>query len=85
MGIYSGFQLSVESNPELLWFCFIIGLKKLAPPSQPIRCKTKTNRYLITRVFPRLRIIFASSSHWLFLLFTFFVIGRWFWFYDTPL
>ena len=32
----------------------VIGLKKLAPPSQPIRCKTNTNRDLVTRVLPRL-------------------------------
>ena len=30
----------------------VIGLKK--PPTQPIRCKTKTNRDLVTRIFPRL-------------------------------
>ena len=29
--------------------------RKLAPPSQPIRCKSKTNRDLVTRVFPRSR------------------------------
>ena len=28
--------------------------KKLPPLTQPIRCKTKTNRDLVTRVFPRL-------------------------------
>ena len=28
--------------------------KKLAPPAQPIRCKTKTNHDLVTHVFPRL-------------------------------
>ena len=28
----------------------IIRIRKLAPPSQPIRCKTKTNRDLVTRV-----------------------------------
>ena len=32
----------------------MIGLKKLAPPSQPIRNKTKTNRDLVARVFSRL-------------------------------
>ena len=44
---YSSFQLSVESNPELPWFCFTTlcdWSDNLAPPSQPIRCKTKTNR-----------------------------------------
>ena len=42
---------------ELLWFCFNTlcnWFKKLAPPTQPIRYKTKANRDLITRVFPRL-------------------------------
>ena len=29
--------------------------RKSAPTSQPIRCKTETNRDLATRVFPRLR------------------------------
>ena len=33
----------------------VIGLKKLAPPSQPIRCKTKTNLDTeVALVFPRL-------------------------------
>ena len=32
----------------------VIGLKKLAPPTQPIRYKTKTNRDLVARIFPRL-------------------------------
>ena len=54
----SNFQLSVESNPGLHWFCFTRlcdWSRKLAPSSQPIRRKTKTNRDLVTRVFPRLR------------------------------
>ena len=52
----SGFQFSVESNPELLWFCFTTlydWCKNLASPTQPIRCKTKTNRYLVERFLPR--------------------------------
>ena len=45
-GVYSFFHVSVEkSNSRLLWFCItittLIGLKKLAPLSQPIRSKTK--------------------------------------------
>ena len=32
----------------------MIGPKKNAPLSQPIRCKTKTNPDLVARVFPRL-------------------------------
>ena len=54
----SDFQLSVESNPGLRWFFFTVlceWSRKLAPPSKPIRYKTKTNRDLVTRVFPRLR------------------------------
>jgi len=41
----------------LLWFCITRlsdWLKKLAPLSQPIRRKTKTNRDLLARVLPRL-------------------------------
>ena len=43
---------------ELLRFCFTIAtlydwLRKLAPSTQPIRCKTKTNCDLVARVFPR--------------------------------
>ena len=37
----------------MLWFCFVIGLKKLAPPTQPIR----TNHGLVARVFPRLALV----------------------------
>ena len=53
---YCNFQFSVEYNPGLLWFCFISlcnRSRKLASLSQPIRCKTKTNRDLVTCVFPR--------------------------------
>ena len=41
----------------LLWFCLTTlcdWLIKLAPLSQPMRCKTKTNRASLARVFPRL-------------------------------
>ena len=53
---YCNFQLSVEYNPGLLWFYFISlcnWSRKLVSLSQPIRCKTKTNRDLVTCVFPR--------------------------------
>ena len=43
-------------------------------PSQPIRRKTKANRDLITVVFPCQLRVFASSSHWFIVLFTFLVI-----------
>ena len=42
---------------QLLWFCIATvcdWLKNFAPLSQPIRSKTKTNRDLLARVFPRL-------------------------------
>ena len=49
--------MSVESNLRLLWFCFTTlsdWFENLAPISRPIRSKTKTNRDLLARVFPRL-------------------------------
>ena len=62
-GVYSSIDREifncVENNPGLDWFCFTTlcdWSRKLAPPSQPIRCKTKTNRDLVTHVFPRLRL-----------------------------
>ena len=42
------FLLSVETNPGLLWFC-----RKIAPASQKIKCKTKSNRGLVIHVFTR--------------------------------
>ena len=55
----SGFQLSVESNSRLLWFCFITlsgWLAKLMELLRPIRSKTQNsyNRDSLARVFPRL-------------------------------
>ena len=44
--LYSNFQLRVESNPWLLWFCLISlcdRSRKLAARSQPIRFDAKTN------------------------------------------
>ena len=78
---------------ELLCFAFVATLcdwlKKLAPPFQPIRCKTNTNRDLVTSVFPRLApvkcfcfefslvpcVAVCCRSLWL----------LWFWFYDTQM
>ena len=54
----SKFQLSVESNPWLDWFCLTTVCdwsRKFAPISQPIKCKTKIDRDVVTRVFPRYR------------------------------
>ena len=57
---------------------FVIGSKKLAPPSRPIGRETK-NSYLVTHVFPRFKQFscFALSPHWLFMILTFVLIGRW--------
>ena len=44
--------MNVDSRSELLWFCFTTlcdWLKKRAPPTQPIRCKTKTNPDFLAR------------------------------------
>ena len=52
------FQLSVESDQRLLWFYFTFLCDwsgKLAPLSQPIRYNPKTNKSLVTRVFPRFK------------------------------
>ena len=49
----SNFQLRVGSNPG---FCFTLlcdWSRKLAPLSQPIRCKTKASQDWVNRVFPR--------------------------------
>ena len=53
----SDFQLSIESNSRLLWFCFITlsgWLAKLMELLRPIRSKTQNNRDSLARVFPRL-------------------------------
>ena len=42
------FLLSVETNPGLLWFC-----RKIAPASQKIKCKTKSNCGSVIHVFTR--------------------------------
>lgn len=47
-------QLSIESNPSSLWYCFTSlcdWSRRLTPPSQPIRYNTKTNAALDTCVF----------------------------------
>ena len=78
--------------PGLHWFCFTSlcdWSRKLAPSSQPIRCKTKTNRDLVTRVFPRLTPFTCICFElWLApwnisLCFDWRLWLLWFWFYDT--
>ena len=53
-------------------------LIKLAPLSQPIRCKTKTNRASLACFFPRLApvILFALNSDWFIALLAPVVIGQ---------
>ena len=76
---------------RFLWFCIATlcdWLNFLAPLSQPIRSKTKTNRYLLARVSPRLApatcicfelwLIVCLCLKWPANLF-------WFWSYDTQL
>ena len=65
----------------LLWFCITRlsdWLKKLAPLSQPIRRKTKTNRDSLARVFPPLApmLVFDLTSDWFILCFVPVVIGQ---------
>ena len=73
--------LSVESNPGLNWICFTVLFdwpRKLAPPSQPIRCKLKPIALwslAFSRATGRLHA-FTSSCHWLPLIISFTLIGR---------
>ena len=73
--------MSVESNPRLNWFCFTVLFdwsRKLAPPSQPIRCKLKPIApwsLAFSRATGRLHA-FTSSCHWLPLIISFTLIGR---------
>ena len=69
----------VESNLKLLCFystSLLDWSRKLAPPYQPIRCKTKFNHDLVACVFPRFGSLvgFTFSPLWLLL---------WLWFNDT--
>ena len=57
-GIYRAvFNYVSKVIAQLLWFALlriVIWLKNLAPLYQPIRSKSKSNRDLLIRVFPRL-------------------------------
>ena len=73
--------MTIESNLRFIWFCIttlVDWFKKLAPLSQPIRSKTKTNRDLLSRVFPRFvpATLFFSSFDWFTGLSVSFVIGQ---------
>ena len=51
-------QLSIQMDLRLLWFRFTSTCdlsEKLAPPTQPIRYRGKTNPNIVTRVFPRFK------------------------------
>ena len=68
----SNFQLSVESDSGLVWFhlsshCY--WSRRFAPSPQPIRCKTKNNRDLVRRIFPRFKQ-FACFHVWV-------LTGKW--------
>ena len=71
--------MSVESSFLLLWLCITAlrnWLKKLAPLSQPIRSKTRTNRDSLAHAsFPAFRVI-ASSFDWTMDCSASFVIGQ---------
>ena len=61
-------QLNIGSNPQLLWL--YLTLLCDWPSSQPIRCKTKNNRVLVNRIFPRFKQFvyfhfeFSSAHPW---------------------
>ena len=72
------FELSVERNPGLFWFCFGFTLlcdwsSKLPSHFPPIRFKTNTNRVLI----PCFRKFACSNFefHWLLVIISFVLIG----------
>ena len=62
----------------LLYYPFVIGLRKLEPLSQPIRSRTKTDHDLFTQIFPcsRQLHLFTSSFDWVTGLSVFFVTGH---------
>ena len=61
-------QLSTGSNPQLLWL--YLTLLCDWPFSRPIKCKTKKNRVLVNRIFPRFKQVvyfhfgFSSAHPW---------------------
>ena len=53
--LYNYFEITIESTRKWLWFCFSSirdWSRYLAPPSEPIRYKTKTNDNSVNLVFP---------------------------------
>ena len=72
------FQLNVERNPGLHWFCFTLlcdWSRKLAPLYQPI-----TTWLLAFSCAPEGWLVFILSSDWLLPIFPLVLIGRW-WYY----
>ena len=63
----SKFQLSVESNPWLDWFCLTTVCdwsRKFAPISQPIKCKTKIRSRRGNPRFPALQGVCVFVLFW---------------------
>jgi len=59
-----GFQLSVEGNPYLVWFCFAAlydWLRKISATYSTNQMEI--NRNLVARVFPRFVVIDKCNSH----------------------
>ena len=90
--MWSNFQLSVQVNPGLHWFCFTMlcdWSRKLTALSQEIRYKTKTNGDLVTRVFPRFRPVMFVYFEFSLALSDIFLCSDWplwllrVWFYHT--
>ena len=76
----SNFQLSVENNLGLPWFCFTSlcdWSRILAPLCQPIRCKTKSNHDLVARVFPRFEHFVCFYFDFLLALIGIFLSSEW--------
>ena len=85
---------NILSNLELLWFYFTMlcdWFKTIVLPTQPIRCKTKTNHDLVTHVFPCLAPVTCSCFELSLAHLVIYVCCDWplsllwFWFYDTQM
>ena len=70
--------MTVKSNYTIATATLSDWSKNLAPVYQPMRRKTKTNRYLHTRFFPRFEKLhgIATNLDWFTVLFATAVIGR---------
>lgn len=78
---YRTISIDFDCNLGLVWYCVAPHCdwsRKLAPLSQPIRCKTKTNQELVARVFSRVRKFrcFSFEFSLAFKSISFLLIGR---------